>query len=593
MHNYNYIEIAKETPRKRGVLIPQNELVNHLGDVPVYRSMYLYDSQAVDFADANNNSLRNYYGARAIDNILIDIDREQNTDDFTLRKCQGICYQLTSEFDLQEHSFRVFFSGSGYHIIIPNSVFNFAPSEELPFHVKETMIKLFPDIDAMVYMRTGLYRVAHTLNKKTGLYKVPLTYNEVMNSTWQKIHDLAKTPRYEFPYTELFGDSELEGYKVSEVAISRTMGKVMEPRKIATCIQTMFNQGPQQGSRHKTMLRMISHYRRNGIPSTAAKAIMLEWNDGQLRDQEVIDQVEYSYNKGYKYGCQDDLMMSLCNPKCIYYKRKDYSVEVMTAQTMQQDLSSRLTTDFTGRSYNFSSQLGLNNVDCTFFPGDLVTIFGPTGSSKTTLAHNIALGYDHFNDRINEKAQIPTLYLSLELAGWYMHRRSLQIAANQSKDSVTADYNNIYPLVKDKVSHISVQTVAPTLEQIQTKITELQPSMVIVDYIDLVETPPSVRGEYEQIKYISHGLSNMAVNNDIIIVQVSQVSRDYSRNEVLDLYAGKGSGAIENASRKVIGLNGQANSPNKEVKLFKNTDGELFNTMLEWTPSFRLRRTHV
>ena len=593
MHNYNYIEIAKETPRKRGVLIPQNELVNHLGDVPVYRSMYLYDSKAVDFADANNNSLRNYYGSRAIDNILIDIDREQNTDDFTLRKCQGIVYQLTNEFDLQEHSFRVFFSGSGYHIIIPNSVFNFPPSEELPFHVKETMIKLFPDIDAMVYMRTGLYRVAHTLNKKTGLYKVPLTYNEVMNSTWQKIHDLAKTPRYEFPYTELFGDGELEGYKVSEVAISRTMGKVMEPRKIATCIQTMFNQGPQQGSRHKTMLRMISHYRRNGIPSTAAKAIMLEWNDGQLRDQEVIDQVEYSYNKGYKYGCQDDLMMSLCNPKCIYYKRKDYSVEVMTAQTMQNDLSSRLTTDFTGRSYNFSSQLGLNNVDCTFFPGDLVTIFGPTGSSKTTLAHNIALGYDHFNDRINEKAQIPTLYLSLELAGWYMHRRSLQIAANQSKDSVTADYNNIYPLVKDKVSHISVQTVAPTLEQIQTKITELQPSMVIVDYIDLVETPPSVRGEYEQIKYISHGLSNMAVNNDIIIVQVSQVSRDYSRNEVLDLYAGKGSGAIENASRKVIGLNGQANSPNKEVKLFKNTDGELFNTMLEWTPSFRLRRTHV
>ena len=85
----------------------------------------------------------------------------------------------------------------------------------------------------------------------------------------------------------------------------------------------------------------------------------------------------------------------------------------------------------------------------------------------------------------------------------------------------------------------------------------------------------------------------MAVNNDDIIVQVSQVSRDYSRNEVLDLYAGKGSGAIENASRKVIGLNGQANSSKKQVQLFKNTDGELFNTMLEWTPSFRLRRTDV
>ena len=82
----------------------------------------------------------------------------------------------------------------------------------------------------------------------------------------------------------------------------------------------------------------------------------------------------------------------------------------------------------------------------------------------------------------------------------------------------------------------------------------------------------------------------MAVNFDVIIIQISQVSRDYSRNEVLDLYAGKGSGAIENASRKVIGLNGQANSNKKSIEMYKNTDGELFKSELEWRPSFRLRK---
>ena len=122
------------------------------------------------------------------------------------------------------------------------------------------------------------------------------------------------------------------------------------------------------------------------------------------------------------------------------------------------------------------------------------------------------------------------------------------------------------------------------------KIKELQPALVIVDYIDLVDTPPSIRGEYEQIKYISHNLSNMAVNLDLIIIQISQVSREYSRNEVLDLYAGKGSGAIENASRKVIGLNGQADSNLKHLSMYKNTDGELFDVELEWRESFRLRR---
>ena len=69
------------------------------------------------------------------------------------------------------------------------------------------------------------------------------------------------------------------------------------------------------------------------------------------------------------------------------------------------------------------------------------------------------------------------------------------------------------------------------------------------------------------------------------------MSRSYSREERLDLYAGKGSGAIENASRKVIGLNGQANNDVKEVSMLKNTDGELFDTELVWQPSFRLRRT--
>ena len=78
---------------------------------------------------------------------------------------------------------------------------------------------------------------------------------------------------------------------------------------------------------------------------------------------------------------------------------------------------------------------------------------------------------------------------------------------------------------------------------------------------------------------------------DIIIIQISQVSRNYSRNEALDLYAGKGSGAIENASRKVIGLNGQANNDNKSLEMYKNTDGELFNTQLVWQPSFRFRRS--
>ena len=58
----------------------------------------------------------------------------------------------------------------------------------------------------------------------------------------------------------------------------------------------------------------------------------------------------------------------------------------------------------------------------------------------------------------------------------------------------------------------------------------------------------------------------------------------------MDLYAAKGSGAIENASRKVIGITGSADDAEKQVSLYKNSDGDLFDVQLEWTPSFRLKK---
>ena len=58
----------------------------------------------------------------------------------------------------------------------------------------------------------------------------------------------------------------------------------------------------------------------------------------------------------------------------------------------------------------------------------------------------------------------------------------------------------------------------------------------------------------------------------------------------MDLYAAKGSGAIENASRKVIGITGSAEETEKEVSIYKNSDGDLFDVKLEWTPSFRLKK---
>ena len=586
----NYVEIARGTTFNRGIIIPINKLHAYMSPKEaLYRSVYLYDESAVEYVK-EKGSLKNFFGVRYIDKIPIDIDKQDRSDERTLDILRGIILEL-EEADISSRSFQSYFSGSGYHLILSGDLFNFKSGNDLPFIVKQTMKKLMPNIDSSIYMRTGIYRLQHTINQKTDLFKIPLTKEEVLNKEPKEIFELAKHSRFDFEYHPLEGNGELESRVVEEVPDIKIFNKISEPNKIIPCVQSMLGNGAREGSRHITAMRIISHFKRHGIPSHYAKVCMLHWNNKSMPENSILEMVENVYNRNYKYGCHDSVMLEHCKTQCIHFARKDYLVDIKSSDEMQGELEERLTTDFSGKTIDLGRALGLN-VESTIFPGELVTIFGPTGSNKTTFAQNLALGVDFSNNKIVKEWQIPTLFLSLELSSWYMHRRHLQIVSNKDKDTVNNNHETLYKTHKEELEHIMIQTISPTLDKIYEKVRELQPQLVIVDYIDLVDTPVSYRGEYEKIKYISHGLSNMAVNNDLIVMQISQVSREYSRNEVLDLYAGKGSGAIENASRKVIGLNGQSKSPKREVRLFKNTDGELFDTHVEWTPSFRLRRTN-
>ena len=587
-----YHEIAIGSPRNRGLLIPESQIIDillkHGKKEAVYKSLYLYDEEGKEYHKIKR-TFKDFLGKRYIKNVLIDIDKGQNTDDYTLNKTRSVLFEL-EELGVQQRSYQIYFSGTGYHIEINGEVFNFPEgNNDLPFIVKETMNNLFSDIDLAVYNRTAIYRCENTLNQKSNLYKIPLSHEQIQMCDAKDILKNAQQ-QSSIALEPTWGDGELEDKVIKEIPKVRILQSNAEPNNIVPCVQKMYKLGPEEGSRNNTLMRIASHFFRHGIPSEAAKAALLHWNGNQLQDSVVIKKVEDTYKGNYKYGCKDVLMEKHCQPNCIHYKRKDYLVDVKSSDELQSELASRLETDFSGRVIDLAKLFGVEDKDATIYPGELVTIFGSTGANKTALAQNIVLGYNAEDDEIKREAQVPTLFLSLELSGFVMHRRNLQIVSDTSKDDVVKNYQQLYEHHKEELSHIIMQSVSPTIQQIQEKIKQLQPKCVVIDYIDLVDVPYNKRGEYEKLNYISHSLSNIAVNEDIIIIQISQVSRDYSRNQIMDLYAAKGSGAIENASRKVIGITGSSETADKRMSIYKNSDGDLFEVDLNWTPSFRLKK---
>ena len=113
-----YVEIAQGTPFNRGKLIPINELFEYIDlNSTLYRSAYIYNEEAVVFARKNGNTLKNYYGERSIDKVLIDIDKQDNSDEHTLNLARSIIYDL-EELGCTHKSIQAYFSGSGYLILL-------------------------------------------------------------------------------------------------------------------------------------------------------------------------------------------------------------------------------------------------------------------------------------------------------------------------------------------------------------------------------------------------------------------------------------------------------------------------------------------
>lgn len=558
-----YVELAIQHVGNRGIVAPITDVlpkyVNHEDEL--YMSLYRFDKELLEHFKLRR-TIANYQGKYYLPYILFDIDKGEASDADLLI----FVNQFIEDLDLPDEYIQPWFSGRGYHIVVPN-LLGLEGSHELPAIMKATMEKHFPEADH-IYDGARLIRVGYTKNKKSGLYKTPFSVEELREFSVEDILGMASAMRKGFRHTQFSADiPHLWANKVVNPG-SHTKGlpfsskgkkPASEPSNavpngtaekemngVVTCVQKIFNEGPVEGTRHVNMIRLISSYRRHGLPREAVHSILRDWLAGEMSEYEVKVQVNQIYDKGYRFGCNDHVLVKYCDSRCVYHDGKNMTIEGRDSNSMEQNFASYAKRDFSKTAINLADYYSTINGDWMIYPKEFVVVTGVTGLGKTAWVQNLMVLVNTFK----------TLFFSLELHGDLAYRRFIQMAHNMAKHEVFEYYQKNDSGLGDAVKHIQTITTQPELMSLERMVAETKPQLVVVDTTDEIE----IKGarSFDRDVKVALGLKHIAEKYDTIVIGIHHTDKSTLRNGKVNLASLKGTSAVVQKADKVLAVNGQA-----------------------------------
>jgi len=584
-----YIEVAVGSVSSRGSICKIDELSKYLKpNLELYRSLYSFDESAVEHFQ-NNRTVRSYSGTFELDRLTFDIDKGKNSKDKIMADIRYFLHLLEDK-GVDPDIMRVWFSGRGFHVEIPE-LYGFGASKETPEVVKRTISKEFGSIADSIYDYARLIRVGYSFNMKSKLYKTPLKTTEVHNLDYNDIIELSRPfCREDFKHEYLV---KVEPIWNSEIAVlepklaieTHVTAKKGDYNGHVTCVQKM-QDDVEEGRRHTMLLRMISAWSRKGIDAKGCYSLAQTYVP-TLEYNEIIRTVDQVIDKGYRYSCNDPIMAEFCDSKCIFYKRKDYTMDVLSTDDMRKRFSQFATTDFTKTSFNLRDIYDIS-YNYIFYPGELAMLIGDTGLGKTAWLQNLVVSTPNLD----------CLYLSLEVHDHLIYRRFLQIANGIKKEKVmdlhSVDLNGELQDAITPIEHINIMTTTPEIGSMKQLITELSPKIVVIDTIDAIKVNYN-NDPFNKMEVIINELKQLAVQESIIIIGVSHISKSASFESRLTVHSGKGNSVIEQKADKVIGIMGEREATRRVIRSLKSRDEAKFQVSLLFDyETFRFKETeHV
>ncbi len=581
-----YVELVKNDISKRNTLSTHEDYQKEViatawKDTEMYRSYFMFSDDFKEHVD-KEGSVKGFKGITYLDYIILDIDKGTIPDDQFI----GYLQQCLSEiFDkgVMEEDLNVWFSGTGFHIEMQN-VFGLQPSTDLSDKLKLTMNKHFPFADS-IYDRTRIIRCKWSFNKKTSSHKIwipmklisELSYDEIVKASSTQGNYMSLVNKYPGGFfSTLFKDNNVEPYLQSMIVASPTIQYQKEINKnsegvtsVVSCMQHVFNEGPVEGSRNMKVMRMTSSYKRAGVPLLVALNGILTWANNTMSEEEITRTITNVYEGNYQYGCDDHIMAAYCDSKCIYYKRKDYSLDIKGVSALEDSFRTYVQSKLTKDSIKLKEVYGCSPYN--FSPGELIVFSGDTGLGKTAFIQDLIV-----------KAKLQTLFLSLEMNEQLIFRRFGQIAAGKNKEWILEQYKtNPDFSLEDKLSHIQIMTIAPRIDSIKKVVAENEPKVLVVDTTDEVEVD-FVKGEIEKQNVVIGALKQIAQKTNIIIIAIHHLNKTSAANNVINLHSLKGSSNVVQKADKVVLIKGNRNDPAREIISVKSRDEGQFKMLAKF-----------
>ena len=581
-----YYEIAEDNLKNRNIIIPQGRLKDYIGrpQKVCYGSMYGFANTILDHMTIYK-TVSSFKDTCFIKKLVFDIDchdgknYEKGLKEGVVR-VRELISQLAEFTGVSEYAIPIWFSGRGFHLETED-FFHFKPSNYLREEVLATMKHYFPFIDHKPYMTTGLIRLPWTYNDKVGYYKVPLHLSEL--DSIEGILEKAKYPRDEEGRLKKVEWEDWDAYDLSSKIIVAEKKANYEIKKhsvtrIVTCVQKMFQEGPQSGARHDNLLRMLTSWRRQGQTYGQSLILAKHWINGQWSDYEVENQVNSVWKNGYfPYSCTDHVMAKYCDPDCIFYKGKSYNIQIADNMTIEQDLKERLMSidDPLNPVFDMNNLFDLG-VECQFRQGNMIVLFGHPKIGKTFLVQYLT----HNSGK-------RTLYYTLEMPSDEVLLRQYMIASKESEDIVTQRLLVGEELYK-KTDYLTLIDQSPTLTDIQSHIEQFSPDWVVIDTIDQVSEDQYKSNETMRLTYLFQKLKQMAIQYKVVIIIVQHIpSTDaYDKDgklKPLTMFSGLYSKEGARKADKVIGWEGYHDSNIRRLRSLALRRGKPFDKFIEYS----------